>query len=79
METGDDRVLDLVEVLDSLGGVDDNVGSRAFGTETPNLTRLVNVVFEFVGQITTADLEVLLVCWMGWTEGQEEKVKSRLG
>merc|ERR1719445_2639752 len=50
-----------VEVLDSLGGIDDNVGSRAFGTETPNLTRLVNVVFEFVGQIATADLEVLLV------------------
>ena len=64
LESRDDRVFDLVEILDSLRGVDDDVGSGALGTEAPDLTRFVNVVLEFVRQITTADLEVLLV-WKG--------------
>merc|ERR1712002_63785 len=61
LEAGDDRVLDLVEILDSLGGVDENIGSGSFGTEAPDLTGFVHVVFVFVAEVTATNLEVLLV------------------
>ena len=59
LETGDTRVLDFVEVLDGLGGVDHQVGSGGFGTETPNLSRLSHIPSEFVGQQSSTDLEVV--------------------
>ena len=71
LESRDDRVFDLVEILDSLRGVDDDVGSRALGTEAPDLTRFVHVVFVLIGQITTTKLEILLV-WEGGRRSLEE-------
>ena len=37
LEAGDDAVLDLVEVLHSLGAVNHQVGAVGVGTEAPNL------------------------------------------
>ena len=62
LEAGNDGILDLVKILHSLGGVDEDVGPGALGTEAPDLTRFVHVVPVRVAQITTANLEVLLVC-----------------
>ena len=62
MEAGDDGVLDLVKILDSLSGVDKDVGSSSLGSEAPDLTGFVHVVFVLVAQVTATDLEILLVC-----------------
>ena len=62
MEPGDDGILDLVKILDSLCGVDKNVGSGSFGSEAPDLTGFVHIVFVFVAEVTATNLEVLLVC-----------------
>ena len=59
LEAGDDRVLDLVEVLHSLGAVDEDVGSLGVGAEAPDLPRLGDVVLVLVGQVPAADLEVV--------------------
>lgn len=59
LETGDTRVLDFVQVLDGLGGVNHQVGSGGFGTETPNLSGLSHIPSEFVGQQSGSDLEVV--------------------
>ena len=59
LESSDDRILDLVEVLHSLGAVDEDVGSGGVGAEAPDLTGLGHVVFVLVGQVATADLEVV--------------------
>ena len=43
LESSDYRVLDLVQVLHSLGDISDNVRSSLVGTETPDLTGIVDV------------------------------------
>lgn len=62
METGDHGVLDLVQVLHSLGAVHQDVGAGTLGTEAPDLTRLSHVVLVLVGQVTGTGLEV--VTWV---------------
>jgi hypothetical protein len=59
LETSDTRVLDFVEVLDGLGGVDQQVGTGGFGTETPNLSGLGNIPSEFIGHQSSSNLEVV--------------------
>ena len=59
LEAGDDGVLDLVEVLHSLGAVDEDVGSVGVGAEAPDLTGLGDVVLVLVGQVATTGLEVV--------------------
>ena len=41
LEAGDDAVLDLVKVLDSLGAVNHQVGSVGVGAEAPNLPAIL--------------------------------------
>merc|ERR1711971_843048 len=57
LESSNNRVLDFIQVLDSLGGVNNNVGSHGVWTETPNLSGFSDVIFVFVSQVTTTDLE----------------------
>ena len=61
LEAGNDGILDFVQVLDSLSTIDQDVGSKGVGTEAPDLTGFSDIVFVFVGQVTTSDLEILLV------------------
>lgn len=62
LEAGDDRVLDLVQVLHSLSTVDEDVGSSTVWTEAPNLPSFSYVVLVFLRQIPSARLEV--VAWI---------------
>ena len=41
LEAGNDAVLDLVKVLDSLGAVNHQVGSVGVGAEAPNLPAIL--------------------------------------
>lgn len=59
LEASNHGVLDLVEVLDSLGAVHEDVGAGALGAEAPDLTGLGDIVLILVGQVARASLEVI--------------------
>ena len=59
LEAGDDRVLDFVEVLDTLGAVHQNVGAGGVGAEAPDLPGLSDVILVLVSQVAGTDLEVV--------------------
>merc|ERR1711935_419254 len=61
VETGLDGVLDLVKELDSLGDVNDHVGSVLVGSEGPDLTGVVDVPLVLLRQVATTGL--WLVTW----------------
>jgi len=50
LEAADNGVLNFVEVLHGLGGVDDKVGAGGFGSETPDLAGIVDVPFVLLVQ-----------------------------
>jgi len=56
LETGNDGILDLVQVLDSLGDVDDAVRARALGAEAPDLAGLGDIPAVRVGEDAGAGL-----------------------
>lgn len=59
LESSDNAVLDLVEVLHSLGAVHQQVGASALRTEAPDLTCLSGVPLILVHQVATTLLQVL--------------------
>lgn len=59
LETGDNGILDFVEVLDGLGLVDEQVGTGGVGTEAPNLTGIGNIPAVLVSKDTGTSLEVV--------------------
>merc|ERR550539_1180182 len=46
LEASDTRVLDFVEILDSLGAVNEDVGASCLRAEAPDLPRLSDVILE---------------------------------
>ena len=60
LESTDDGVLDFVKVLDTLGGVANNVWTGTFWTESPDLTCLFNIPLVVVGQVSASDLRIVL-------------------
>eukprot|EP01137_Pigoraptor_chileana_P031526 Opistho-2@19439 len=60
LEAGNARVLDLVEVLDSLGGVDEHVGASRLGAKAPDLAGLCDVPVVLVCEVASLDLGILL-------------------
>ena len=59
LEASDDGVLDLVQVLNTLGAVDEEIWSGTLWAEAPDLTGLGRVVLVLLAQILGTDLEVL--------------------
>lgn len=59
LETGDNGILDFVEVLNGLGLVDEQVGTGGVGTEAPNLTGIGNIPTVLVSKDTGTSLEVV--------------------
>lgn len=59
LETGDDGVLDFVEVLDGLGLVNQQVGAVGVGTESPDLTGVSDIPAVLVSKDTGTGLEVV--------------------
>jgi len=60
LESADNRVLDFVEVLNTLGGVHDDVRTTAFWTESPDLTGFTDVPAVLIGEVSTTDLWIVL-------------------
>ena len=61
VETGLDGVLDFVEELDSLGDVDDHVGSGLVWSKAPNLSAVVHVPLVLLRHVSGTGLD--LVTW----------------
>jgi hypothetical protein len=59
LETGDDGILDFVQVLNSLGLVDEQVGTSGVRTEAPDLTGIGDIPAVLIGQDTGTSLEIV--------------------
>ena len=59
LEGGDARVLDFVEVLNTLGDIDEKVGAGGLGTEAPNLTGVSDIPSVVVSKDTSTSLEIV--------------------
>lgn len=59
LETRDDGVLDFVQVLNSLGLVNQQVGTGTIRTESPDLTGISDIPTEVIGQDTGTSLEII--------------------
>lgn len=59
LEAGNDGVLDLIEVLDGLGLVNQQVGTGGVGTEAPDLTGIGDIPAVLVSEDTSTSLEVV--------------------
>ena len=59
LEGGNTRVLDFVQVLHTLGDVDQQIGTGSIGTETPDLPGIGNVPSELVGHDPGTSLEIV--------------------
>ena len=61
LESSDNRVLNLIQILNTLGAVNQKVGSIGVRAEAPDLPSFGDVVLVLVSQVTATDLKVLLV------------------
>ncbi len=72
------RVLDLVEVLDTLRDIDQDVGTSGVGTEAPDLTSVGDVPAELVGEDTRTDLVIVTSVDLAGLDGLSELLVDRL-
>lgn len=79
LETGDDGILDFVEVLDGLGLVDQQVGAGAIRTESPDLSGIGDIPTEVVGEDTGASLEIVTGADLARLDGERELLINGLG
>lgn len=79
LETGNDRVLDFLQVLDGLGLVNQEVGTRGVGAESPDLASVGDVPAVFVGQDTGTRLEIVTRTNLATLNVQAELLGQGLG
>jgi len=60
LETSHARILDFVEVLDSLRRIDQQIGSICVGAETPDPAGVSHIPPEFVSEDTSPELEIVV-------------------
>jgi len=59
VETGLDGILDFVEELDSLGDIDDHVGTVLVWAEAPDLSAVVDVPLVLLGHVSSSGLDIV--------------------
>jgi hypothetical protein len=59
LETGNEGVLDFVQVLDSLGLVNEQVGTGGIRAESPDLTGIGDIPTEVISKDTSTGLEIV--------------------
>lgn len=79
LEGSNARVLDFVEVLHTLGDINQQVRASGVGAKTPNLAGIGNVPAILVGENTSAGLEVVTRVNLAIFDGQAELLIYRLG
>jgi hypothetical protein len=78
LETGDNGILDFVEVLDSLGLVDQQVSTSAVRTEGPNLSGVGDIPAEVVGKDTGTSLEIVTGADLATLDGKSKLLLNGL-
>ncbi|VUC22096.1 unnamed protein product [Clonostachys rosea] len=79
LETGDNGILDFVEVLDGLGLVNQQVGTSAIRTEGPDLTGVSDIPAEVVSEDTGTGLEIVTGRNLATLDSERELLLNRLG
>lgn len=79
LETGDNGILDFVEVLDGLGLVNQQVGTGGVGTETPNLTGIGDIPAVLVSKDTGTSLEIVTGADLAGLDGEGDLLVKGLG
>jgi hypothetical protein len=69
LEGGNAGILDFVQVLDSLGNIDEDVGASGFGAETPDLSGVGGVPSVFFGEDASAGLRIILGAYGSGLDG----------
>merc|ERR1712154_393414 len=59
LEASNTGVLDFIEILNSLGAVNEDVGAEGLGTEAPDLPGLGDVVFVLLVEVTSSSLQLI--------------------
>jgi hypothetical protein len=59
LESSDDRVLDFVHVLNTLGGISEQVRTGSVGTESPNPSGIGNIPSVGVGEVSSSEFGVI--------------------
>lgn len=70
LETGDNGILDFVQVLNSLGLVNEQVGTGGVGTETPDLTGVGDIPAVLVSHDTGTSLEIVTGADLAGLDGE---------
>jgi len=79
-KSGDNRVLDFIQVLNTLGDINANIGTAVLiGTEAPNLTSIGGVEVELLSKDTSASLEVLAALNFTLIDGLGKALREGLG
>lgn len=79
LETGNNGILDFVEVLNGLGLVDQQVGTGAVRTEGPDLSGIGDIPTEVVGEDTGTSLEIVTGADLASLDGERELLIDGLG
>lgn len=79
LEGSDEGILDFVEVLNSLGLIDEDVGSSGVWSEAPDLTGISDIPSVVVGEETSTILGVVLGCALSLFDGLSKSVSEWLG
>ena len=72
LERSNTRILDFVEVLHTLGGIDEDVGASGVGAEAPDLTRVGDVPAELVSKKTSTELVIVTGVNLAGLNGERE-------
>ena len=59
LEGSNARILDFVQVLNTLGDINEQVGASGVGTETPDLPGISNIPTELISEDTSTELEIV--------------------
>ena len=72
LEGGNARVLDFVEVLNTLGDINEQVRAGGVGTETPDLPGISNIPTELISEDTSTELEIVTGVDLAVLDGEGE-------
>jgi hypothetical protein len=79
LETGHDGILDFVQVLNSLGLVNQQVGAGTVGTEAPNLSGVSDIPAEVISHDTGTSLEIVTGRDLASLDGKRQLLVDGLG
>jgi hypothetical protein len=79
LETGNDGILDFVQVLNGLGLVNQQVGTSGLGTEAPNLTGIGDIPTVLISKDTGTSLEIVTGSDLSGLNGLRDLLVQRLG